>query len=213
MAEVKGRRDYNSSRRREQAEQTRRDIINAAREELFANGYTGTSVAGVAQAAGVSPHTVYKAFGDKAALVKTVIDVAMAGDFDETPVPQRERAQRIFAESDPAAKIDLYTRGLAETLGRSGRLHLMVKSAAEADPAVRELWNRLESERLAGMRRLSQHLAEAGCLSAGVIAEEARDVLWAYNSPELFELLVVKRGWDLDRYRSWVAKALIAALL
>ncbi|WP_369045583.1 TetR/AcrR family transcriptional regulator [Sinomonas sp. P10A9] len=213
MAEVKGRRDYNSSRRREQAEQTRRDIINAAREELFANGYTGTSVAGVAEAAGVSPHTVYKAFGDKAALVKTVIDVAMAGDFDETPVPQRERAQRIFAEPDPAAKIDLYTRGLAETLGRSGRLHLMVKSAAEADPAVRDLWNRLQSERLAGMRRLSQHLAEAGCLGDGVIAEEARDVLWAYNSPELFELLVVKRGWDLDRYRAWVAKALIAALL
>jgi hypothetical protein len=42
---------------------------------------------------------------------------------------------------------------------------------------------------------------------------EARDVLWTYNSAELFQLLVVERRWSAKRYGRWVADALTAALL
>jgi len=44
-------------------------------------------------------------------------------------------------------------------------------------------------------------------------ADEARDVLWTYNSVELFDLLVVQRGWEPKRYGRWIADALTAALL
>jgi hypothetical protein len=43
--------------------------------------------------------------------------------------------------------------------------------------------------------------------------DEARDLLWACNSPELYELLVIQRGRTPQRYGRWVADTLTAALL
>jgi hypothetical protein len=37
--------------------------------------------------------------------------------------------------------------------------------------------------------------------------------LWTYNSAELYQLLVIERGWTSHRYGQWVAAALTAALL
>ena len=41
----------------------------------------------------------------------------------------------------------------------------------------------------------------------------AGEILWAYSSPELYELLVLTRGWTPERYGTFVADALVAALL
>ena len=68
-------------------------------------------------------------------------------------------------------------------------------------------------ERLTGMREFARHLYQGGHLRPGVSLEEARDVLWTYNSVELFDLLVLQRGWDPDKYGRWIAEAMIAALL
>jgi hypothetical protein len=54
------------------------------------------------------------------------------------------------------------------------------------------------------MRLLAVNLAESGGLRVEV--EEAADVIWATNSPELYLLLVRDRGWELSRYRSWLAE-------
>ena len=45
------------------------------------------------------------------------------------------------------------------------------------------------------------------------IAREARDVLWTYHAPELYELLVLERGWSATRYGKFLAHALIDALI
>jgi hypothetical protein len=37
--------------------------------------------------------------------------------------------------------------------------------------------------------------------------------MWIYSSPELYELLVVRRGWDVGEYADFAARGLIAALL
>ncbi|HEX3974842.1 MAG TPA: hypothetical protein VHW96_01190 [Solirubrobacteraceae bacterium] len=56
-------------------------------------------------------------------------------------------------------------------------------------------------------------LHERGALRAGLSRAEARDVLWTLNSPELYQLLVVERGWSARRYGRWVAQQLAAGLL
>ncbi len=43
--------------------------------------------------------------------------------------------------------------------------------------------------------------------------DEARDILWTYSSPELFELLVRRRGWSVERFGAFVTDQLISALL
>jgi hypothetical protein len=49
---------------------------------------------------------------------------------------------------------------------------------------------------------------------AGLSApEQARDIVWALISPELYDALVVRRGWDPDDYEHWLAESLTDALL
>src|SRR6185312_15524053 len=93
---------------------------DVARELLLTQGYATTTIAQVAQAAGVSPETVQKGFGTKAALAKAVYDVTLVGD--DEPVPLRERPEfvAIRAESDPVRKVAAYGvvgRSLWERLG------------------------------------------------------------------------------------------------
>jgi hypothetical protein len=38
-------------------------------------------------------------------------------------------------------------------------------------------------------------------------------LVWLAISPEVFELLVLDRGWSLDDYEAWVTEELSAALL
>ena len=56
-------------------------------------------------------------------------------------------------------------------------------------------------------------LLHAGHLRPGITPAEAADILWTYSSHELYELLVIRRGWSAERYGRFVAQALIAALL
>lgn len=44
-------------------------------------------------------------------------------------------------------------------------------------------------------------------------AGTARDVLWLYTAPESYEMLVLDRGWSLDRFGAFLAEAVTAALL
>src|SRR6478752_1655995 len=62
-------------RRAVQAEQTRAEIVSAARRQFAATGYAGTSVKDIAAAAGVSVQTVYDSVGSKADLVRRLNDL------------------------------------------------------------------------------------------------------------------------------------------
>ncbi len=64
-----------------------------------------------------------------------------------------------------------------------------------------------------GMSLFARHLHDGGHLRPGISVNHTRDVLWTYNSAELFQLLALERGWSARRYGRWVADALIAALI
>jgi len=56
-------------------------------------------------------------------------------------------------------------------------------------------------------------LASAGHLRPGITVDQAADIMWAYSSPELYELLVLRRRWTAERYGQFIAQALINTLL
>jgi AcrR family transcriptional regulator len=211
--EVKPPRRYDSSRRQAQARLTRRSILTAARDLFLERGYAGTTMAEVAEAAEVSIETVYKAFRNKSGLVKALFDVAIVGDDQPIPMLQRERVAKMREEPDPRQKLLMYGEHLSEAGPRAGQLQLLIRSAAASDAEVSAVWDQMVQERLTGMREFARHLYQGGHLRPGVSLEEARDVLWTYNSVELFDLLVLQRGWDPDKYGRWIAEAMIAALL
>jgi AcrR family transcriptional regulator len=206
-------RAYDSSRRQEQARQTRRAVLDAAHRLFVEQGYAKTTMAAVAGEVGVSVETVYKAFGNKPGLVKAVFDVAVVGDDEPVPLMQRELVQRIETEPDACEKLRIYGAHLVTTGARTAAILLVVRSAAATDDGAAELWEQLQAERLTGMSAFAKHLDEGGHLRTGVSAAEARDVVWTHNSVEMWDLLVIQRGWSAERFGAWIGQQLIAALL
>ncbi|MDQ4027832.1 MAG: TetR/AcrR family transcriptional regulator [Actinomycetota bacterium] len=214
MAEdVKPRRTYDSTGRREQARRSRWTVLGTARRMFLEGGYAATTVGAIATEAGVSVETIYKAFGNKPGLLKAVFDVAVVGDDEPVPMLERDLVRRIENEPDPRQKLLMYGAHLTQSAPRSVPVQLLIRAAAASDPGVAEIWDEMAEERLIGMTQFARHLHEGGHLRAGVSVEEARDILWTYNSAELFDLLVLQRDWPPEKYGRWIAEALIGALL
>jgi AcrR family transcriptional regulator len=216
--EVKASRRYNTTRRRVQAAQTRSDIIRAARELFLEHGFTATTLATVAAAAGVAVETIYRTFDGKAGLFRDVVeDVVFAGDGvkpgDPPGTPLRRQFEAIVAEHDPRRQLELYADLQPEIQARIGPLMRILTEASVADPAMRQTAEHLETQRLDGTERLAKLLAERGALRAGLTVDDARDILWATTSHSMYDLLVQNRRWAPDRYRDWLADSLARLLL
>ncbi len=211
MLTVKPKRRYDSSRRAEQALQTRAAVTGAARRLFLQYGFTETTVAAIAAEAQVSADTIYKAFGGKPGLVRAICDQALAG---EGPVPAETRSDSLQAsEADPRAIIRGWGMLTAEVAPRIAPVLLLVRAAAVADQQMADLRTEIEASRLRRMTGNAGRLHQAGHLRSGVSVEQAAEIMWAYSSPELYELLVLRRDWSPRQLGTFVADALIAALL
>ena len=210
---VKPVRRYDSTRRLEQAGHNRSAILEAAHRLFLERGFAGATMPDIASAAGLSVQTVYKAFGNKPGLAKAVFDVAIGGDDEPVPMVERASLTRVRDEPDPRTRFHLYGEFLAEVAPRHVPVQLVIRDAAGSDPDAGAVWAELQAERLRGMAGFARGLHDDGHLRRGISVNEARDVLWTYNSAELFQLLVIERGWSPKRYGRWVADALIAALV
>jgi AcrR family transcriptional regulator len=213
--DVKPRRAYQSTRRAEQAAQTRRDIVTAAGVLFRERGYAGTSMPAISEAAEVAVETIYRAFGSKAGLFTAVIEAALAGGAAraDAPVEERPAIRAILEEPDPRRQIERYAATQPGIHRRAGPLLRALLGAAGSDPELRGLWDQLEAWRLTGQGRFVGMLAERGALRPGLDVEEARDVTWTLCSLANYDLLVTSRGWSDERYERWLATSLIDALL
>jgi AcrR family transcriptional regulator len=187
------RRPYDSSRRQEQAEETRRRVVEAASETFRERGWEGTSIAAVAQRAGVSEETVYARFGSKRALLGAAVERAVRGD-DSRPVPEQDAPRAVAATDDLDERIRLFVRDVSARLERAAPLVAAVSSASRSEPELAELLGRLHSTRRRNL--------------AVFAPGDALDSVWALTSPELYELLRRRRGWSQRRYREWLADML-----
>jgi AcrR family transcriptional regulator len=66
-------RTYQSPRRRQQAEETRRAILGAARQLFAERGYAATALSDIAEAAGVSVPTLYSSIGSMATIAWSLV--------------------------------------------------------------------------------------------------------------------------------------------
>ncbi len=211
MTPVKPRRRYDSARRAEQARQTRNAIIETARQLFLRDGFAGTTIAAIAAEARVSVETIYKAFGGKPGLVRAICTAALAG---EGTVPAETRSDQLqLHEPDPRKIIRGWGELTVEVAPRISPIMLLVRSAAAADPEMAGLLAEVDAARLSRMTANARNLAVAGHLCPDITVEQAGEVMWTYSSPELYELLVLKRGWPPGRYGAFIAEAMIAALL
>ena len=211
MGQVKTTRRYDSSRRAVQARQNRAAVLAAARELFLSAGFAATTVAAIAARAGVSVETVYKGFGGKPGLVGALCEEAFAGD---GPVPPYVRSDRLQAtESDARTIIRGFGMLSTEVAPRVAPIQLLVRAAAATDPEMADLYTEMQDQRLDRMTHNANNLARGGHLRADITVAHAAQIMWTYSSPELYELLVLRRDWPLERFGAFIADALISALL
>jgi AcrR family transcriptional regulator len=213
MSEPVKRRAYDSSRRQAQARQSRTRVLAAARRRFLDEGYTATALPAVAADAGVSVESIYKAFRNKAGVLKAMFDVALAGDDEPVAIMDRSWVAAIRAEPDVATKLRMYSDHLVSAMPRAAPVILLARDAAGLDADVAAVWQQLESERLTGMTAFATELAASGQVHPGLDTDDIRDVLWTFNSVSIYELLALARGWSAERYGRFVGDALVAALV
>jgi AcrR family transcriptional regulator len=207
---VNRRRPYRSTRREQQAEQTRLLVLAAARKLFEERGYAGTSMAAVADEAGVSPESVYAHFGSKRSLLGELFRHAVRGA-DPAPVPEQDVPRRLAATSDRQEQLKLFAADIVPRLERAAPLVAVLAAAAQSDPELALLLATLHADRLKNLQVLVDALAANGPLR--LPAADALETVWALTSPELFQLLTRLRGWTPGGYGEWLAGSLKELLL
>lgn len=207
------RRRYDSSRRREQARETRRAILDAAGSLFTDRGYGSTTIGAVAERARVAPETVYATFGNKRAILAELIDVSIAGDDAPVPILERPWVQTLRAEPDPRGRVRILARNACSMLERSTPIYEVLRGAAATDREIAGLWRRYKAQRLEGQRVLLGIVAEPSGLRDGLTPEAALDVVFTLGSPETYGLLVGDRGWSPGQFERWYEDALARLLL
>ena len=207
------KRRYESAHRQEQAQQTRRAILDAAATLFVDPGYAATALTAVAAEAGVAVQTVYKVFGSKKALLSALVDVTIAGDDEDVALAQRQFVADIRALSGARAKLERYAVHLAETHARQAPVMLALAGAATADPDAAAIWRKNLTERRHGMAMFAADLAVSGELRPEHTVETAADVLWLAMDFRNWDWLVRERGWSPERFRRWYVDTVAAAIL
>ena len=206
---VKRSRSYDASGRQARAQEKRAAALAAAEVLFLRQGYVSTTVESLASAAGVSAATIYTTYGSKAGLVRELCTRALAG---VGPVPAEERSDNLRATASAREIVARWAELVTEVSPRISLLLLLLSAAAAVDSDAADLWAELDGARLSRMAENAAVLADRGLLRHGIGVEEARDVLWLCTSPELYELLVLRRGWTLEALRTFVADTMVAAL-
>lgn len=204
-------RSYDSTLRAEQARMTRARILDAARSLLLERGYPSMTISALAETAGVSTQTIYNAVGNKAAVIKAVYDVTLAGDDDPLPMAERPEFRAVSDATDVASMLRAYAafgRGISERIAP-----LLAVLTTHSDDDVRSFVTTTDTERLHGNTMTVNAISRRFGLPSGVTRRRAIDTVWALTAPELYDRLVRQRGWTPDDYEDWLASAMIAALV
>ena len=201
---------YRSERRREQAEQTRQRVLDAAARLFEQRGYEGASIAAIAEEARVSPETIYARFQNKRTLLAELVQRAVRGE-DPAPVLEQAGPLAVAAASDQHEQLRLFAADIVVRLERAAPLVAIVAGASRSEPELAKLLTRLHAYRRDNLRGLVDALAGNGALR--LPTDEAVDTVWALTSPELHQLLSRERGWTRRRYRDWLADSLALLLL
>ena len=127
----------------------------AAAARLFTErGFESATIAGIAEAADVSPETIYATFRNKRTLLAELVSSAVRGG-DDAPVLEQAGPRAVAAARDQREQLRLFAADIALRLERVGPLLEVLTTAARSDPELAELRAKIHGSRLEprGVRR------------------------------------------------------------
>jgi AcrR family transcriptional regulator len=189
--------------RRGRAQATHWRIVKAAYESFCERGYAGTTMAHVAERAGVAVQTVYFVFHTKPALLSRAFDFAVMGE-GEPRIPQQQPWYgRMIAEPDLEAALRHMVEGVGEIIRRVTPLYLIVRANRDSDPETASVGAFHEDWRADGYRQMLDVLVTKAPLRAGLSTERANHLLLLYVGMDVYHALVDTDGWTHDEWVDW----------
>jgi AcrR family transcriptional regulator len=203
---VKNDQPPRATLREEQAQLTRRRILEAARRLFVGRGYSSVSMQEIAREAGVAYQTVFSQFGGK-------LQLALELCASEFPHVGQTVAMLVTAcdAGDPEAWLRLlgtFARRLYEPCAEV--LRFMRESG---DPELTSRLREIEAGRLQRLAPLGPQLEKSGRLRPGLSGQDAVDLAWSLTSPATYEQMVLDRGWTPDQFEKWLGAALLSFIL
>jgi AcrR family transcriptional regulator len=180
-------RPYDSELRAEQADATRRKILDAL-VRTMGRGVAGLSIPAVAREAGVSVPTVYRHFKSKAALVAALSThlVGRTGLMDPSMLEGTDLPAIVHEMYRRNAGVDAEVRAaLASEIGQEARRRMMPQRVALARKTIAERIPGLTGEDLDRFTRVFLILTSSATMRAykdylGMDASQvAKDIAWA----------------------------------
>jgi TetR/AcrR family transcriptional regulator, regulator of autoinduction and epiphytic fitness len=177
----------------------------AAHRLFSTKGYLATSIDEIAAEAGVARPTVFTAVGPKSAILKAVVDQAMAGDDAPVPVAGRPWFTEALDEPDPVRSVHLHARNLCWILQRVVPLLRALETAAAVDQDAAALWADLRRQRRTGTASVAANLAAKTTLRCQ--EQVLADMLFTLP-PDAYYRLVHEEGWPVEKFQEWLADLL-----
>jgi AcrR family transcriptional regulator len=207
----KVKRSYQSTRRTEQATETRRRILRAAHDLFVGQGYGRTTIAEVAGAAGVAVETVYAAYRNKPTLLRQVWYATFRGDEEDIRLLDRPEIRAVLAEPDLAARLRAHAAAMTPVFRRITPLFRALQGAATSEPAAAAMLGEFDERRFDAAGHYAKAAAATGQLA--VSEQECREVLAATLDGALWHRLVEEGGWSEDRFAQLLGTILVATLV
>jgi AcrR family transcriptional regulator len=201
------------TRRAERAAATKRRIVEAAAALFEDPGYASATIEAIAAKADVAVETVYARFGNKAAVLKAVLDQAVIGNDRGLAVLELPAIAEIRDTTDQAHQLRLLARFSTGILSRVINTHRILQSAAATDSTAAEQLRKDLTYRLETQQAYIDLLLANGPLRTGLGKAEAATTYSVLASPATFDFLTRQQGWTRDQFEAWLAEALIRLLL
>jgi AcrR family transcriptional regulator len=204
---LKPKRSYKSLLRKRQAGDTRRRIVESARQLMKREGYGGMTIEGIAQRAEVSAQTVYALFKSKTGILIALLDESMFGsEYDEV-------VRQTLSASDPETRLRRAAGVARQIRGAQSAAFDLLRGAGVVAPELAKLERQRERLRYEGEEGVITFLRESGELRPTLSHQRARDIFWMLTGGDVYGMLVRERGWSSQEYEDWLADTLVDQLL
>jgi len=191
--------------REERAALTRSRIAQAARRLFGSQGYGATTLAAVAEEAGVAVQTVYAVYGSKAAILRTLRE-------DVLNEPHAGAAfGQALAEPDAGRRLVLFARSIRLRWEYGHDVVSINEVAGATDPKIRKDVEEILGVRRRGLAQVARSIRAE--LAAGLTVAQAAALLDALTLPSVYAQLVAVHRWTPDRFELWLAVTLRRQLL
>jgi AcrR family transcriptional regulator len=200
------KRNYHSQSRTEAAERTRSKVLDAGKFLFSRKGIDATTIAQIAERAGVSSATVYLTVKSKSGLLQALIQDAIFG-------PRFQEAQARLAGVTDAVERIAMTAGVARAIyeAESAELNLLMKASAFS-PELRKSLQSFEELRREMQQERIDALFKAGRARKGLDRETAASLLWMFTGRDVYHKLVHECGWPPDKFEHWLSQTLLETL-